>query len=363
MHSGADGVRTIDGPSFLLAAIVGYEIGPRVGLSLHGGDVLARGWHSGVVFGHAASAAAVSKLLSLSPSAIEDAIGIACTQACGLMSAQFESMAKRMQHGFAARNGLFAAFMANGGYTGIQRVFERSYGGFLSMFSQGCKYEPPYDEAKLVDKLGAKWEMEDYRIKAHAAMAGLHGPIDCISVMQEKHPEQLNRLGSIRKMIIEMSKSAFNKGAWKPDKRTLTALSAQMNAPYAAALQLVDRQVLMAQFSESNLNRDILWELMEKTDCVWNHDFDKDRKTFWATRVTVDFADAPSITEFLQAPVGITARLSNEEIKAKWRLLTEGIIDPKRRDEIETMILNLEDVDDVTKLAELLSDKVQNRIA
>jgi aconitate decarboxylase len=42
-----------------------------------------------------------------------------------------------MQHGFAARNGLFAALMAKEGYTGIQEVYEIPYGGFLSCFGQG----------------------------------------------------------------------------------------------------------------------------------------------------------------------------------------------------------------------------------
>lgn len=39
-----------------------------------------------------------------------------------------------MQHGFAARNGILAAFLARAEYTGIERVLERSYGGFFSTF-------------------------------------------------------------------------------------------------------------------------------------------------------------------------------------------------------------------------------------
>lgn len=90
--------------------------------------MLTQGWHTGAVFGPSASAAAVCKALRLPVDLIEDALGTACTQACGLMSAQFESMVKRMQHGFAARNGLFAAMMTAGGYTGIKvsvRLFSR----------------------------------------------------------------------------------------------------------------------------------------------------------------------------------------------------------------------------------------------
>lgn len=106
--------------------------------------MLTREWHSGTVFGHPASAAAVSKLLGLQQDAIEDALGIACTQSCGLMSAQFGSDVKRIQHGFAARNGLFAALLAEAGYVGIKNVFEEPYGGYLAAFGQGSGKDPSY---------------------------------------------------------------------------------------------------------------------------------------------------------------------------------------------------------------------------
>lgn len=116
----ADEGSHFSGVDFLKAYVVGCEVGPRVGLALHGGDLLSRGWHSGAVQGPSATAAAVSSYLGLNPAQIEWALGTACTQAGGLMSAQFGSMAKRMQHGFGSRNGLFAALLARENYTGIE---------------------------------------------------------------------------------------------------------------------------------------------------------------------------------------------------------------------------------------------------
>jgi aconitate decarboxylase len=116
--------------------------------------MLTQGWHSGAVFGPSASAASVSKLLGLNAVQIEDAFGIACTQAGGLMSAQFESEVKRMQHGFAARSGLLAALLARGGYVGIKKVYEREYGGFLEMFSKGNGMVPGYRFEELTVGLG-----------------------------------------------------------------------------------------------------------------------------------------------------------------------------------------------------------------
>jgi 2-methylcitrate dehydratase PrpD len=73
-------------------------------------EMLSRGWHSGPVFGTFAAAAAVGVLLQLNASQFEDAWGMAGTQSTGLTGARFGAMCKRMQHNFAARNGLHAAF-------------------------------------------------------------------------------------------------------------------------------------------------------------------------------------------------------------------------------------------------------------
>jgi aconitate decarboxylase len=173
----------LDGKSLLLSTIVGYETGPRVGLYLYGGHMLTVWWHSGTTFGHAAAAAAVSRV-DLQVGAIENALGMACTQACGLMSAQFGNDVKRMQHGFAARNGLFAALMAESGYIGIKNVFEEPCGGFLSTFGQNSGKGPPYLVDKLTEDLGEVWQSGNIRVKSHASMAGTHCTIDTVSQLQ-----------------------------------------------------------------------------------------------------------------------------------------------------------------------------------
>jgi len=112
MLAAAPHVGPVSGARFLLGAILGYETGPRVGLALGGLDMISRGWHSGVVFGPLAAAASAGTLYGLDAGEFEDALGIGATQSGGLMSAQFESMVKRMQHGFASRDGLTAAALA-----------------------------------------------------------------------------------------------------------------------------------------------------------------------------------------------------------------------------------------------------------
>lgn len=54
--------------------------------------------------------------------------------------------------------------------------------------------------------------------------------------------------------------------------------------------------------------------------------------------------------------------LSNEEIVEKWRGLMNGVIDEKRRDEIEKTCLGIEEFDDVMELGALLAGMMKNVI-
>ena len=357
--------KTYSGADLLLAYIIGCEVGPRVGLALHGADLLSRGWHSGAVQGPSASAAAVSSLLHLQPNQVEDALGIACTQAGGLMSAQFGSMVKRMQHGFASRNGLYAALLAQGGYTGIHEVYETSYGGFLSCFGQGANFQPSYLPEELVRGLGERWEIEGIRVKLHASMAALHGTIDCVANLQEQHTDRMKNFDDIESIVTEHSKPAFEHGGWiAPPDKPLTTTAAQMNVQYAAAAQLVDGQVLMAQFSAERLNRPLLRELMAKITPTHNQELDSDggEGVGWRTNMTVKFRDGTEFKESVKAPRGIDPPVTNEGIVDKWRRLVDGVLDLERREQIEKCVLGLDKLADVRELCGLLAGVIESPI-
>jgi aconitate decarboxylase len=194
----------ISGNEILLSTIAGFELGSRVGRALHGSEMLNQGWHSvspiprQFLLDHIANWLPPSgaqylvpqpqqQLVQnpkLSPGQTEDVLGTACTQACGLMSAQHKSMAKCMQHGFAARDGLYGALMSQKGYTGINQVFERLYGGYLATFGQGSSFGPQYKENELVDGLGEGWrDIDGIRVKKYDSMEGTPAPIDCIATL------------------------------------------------------------------------------------------------------------------------------------------------------------------------------------
>lgn len=361
LKASSNGAHLVPGSLFLLASIVGFEVGPRIGHALWGSNVLTKGWHSGPLFGHAASAAAVSRLFEFSPALTEDAIGTSCTQTCGLMSAQFESDTKRMQHGFAARNGLFAALLSAENFIGIKQVLERPYGGFLAAFTQGNGKTPAYREDEVTKGLNEMWETLNINIKPYASMGGTHPTIDCVRLLQEKYPDDLSpsnlNLDNIMAIEIDLEGAAFEHGGWQA-ARPINAIGAQMNNAYCAATQLVDGEVFVQQFNSHNLERDVIWDLVAKTTCRKAEEL-----PVWKTQqVRIQMADGRVLEQKVDAPKGVNPKTQNEEVIDKARRITTHV-DPARWQEIEDFVLNLDKQSDMSKLGDLLRMTIGNPIA
>ncbi len=340
----------VSGDRFLLGAVAGFEVGPRVGMALHGAQMLSRGWHSGSVFGTHASAAAAGVLLGLDAARFEDALGLAATQSAGLMAAQFEAMCKRMHHGFSARNGLYSAFLAAGGYTGIKRVFEREYGGFLSVFGEG--HSP--DVGKITDKLGERWETLRIAIKPYAAMGALHAPLDAIFDIMAQRPLKSHEIDRID---IDMSHAAYHHGWW-PLEKPLTPIAAQMNVGYAVAVAILDGAAMVQQFAPQRINRDDVWELIPKITAHHDPEFDKGGSAARNTRMTVHLKDGTKLQHLVEIARTIGAPLTNDQIVSKYRTLTDGIVSPERQADIADAVLNLETVKSTSRLTHLLAPVV-----
>lgn len=341
----------VSGRQFLEAALAGYEVGPRVGMALHGAEMLSRGWHSGSVFGTHAAAAAAGKLLGLDAARFEDALGLAGTQSAGLMAAQYEAMCKRMHHGFAARNGLYSAVLAEGGYTGIKRVFEREYGGFLSTFGEG--HAP--DASQVVDGLGERWEVQRIVIKPYAAMGGIHSPLDAlfeIGAQRKLVPTEIARIE------VDVGHAVYHHGWWEP-QRPLTPIGAQMNIGYALAVAAIDGAAMVAQFAPGRVDADDVWQLLPRVAVRHDPEFDKLGVTGRGrTRVAVTFTDGRRIEVNRMAQRVIEQPQPTSEVVAKFRTLVEPLMPAARAREIEALVLGLEDLPDIRALAALLGSAV-----
>ena len=118
--------------------------------------------------------------------------------------------------------------------------------------------------------------------------------------MQEAHPKRFmpQSHDKFKDIKIHLSQPAFHHDGLAPEVRPLTATGGQMNAAYIAAVQLVDRQVLLEQFADSQLDRDEVWDLVQKVNCSHSAEFDGPNFGCGA-RITIAFDDGTSIEDII----------------------------------------------------------------
>lgn len=344
----------VNGQGLLRAVILGFEVGPRLGMAMDGFDMIARGWHGGAVYGTVAAAVAAALTRGCVADELVHAMSIAGAQAGGLMGAQYDAMVKPMQHGFAARNGLLAAALATGGYTGMSDVLGSHYGGLVSTFAPGRIQ----DVRNVLTSLGSSWELESIAIKPYACMGGLHASIDAVLDLRN---EQGIEPGNVESIEISVPKAIYHHGGWAISRPT-SVVGAQMNLAYAASVAMLDGAAGIPQFSPDRIGRDDVWAMIERVrieraDCL---DQTQGEYTPLAAVVTVK-TPRGRWRRAIQSPRGTAARpLTNEEILTKARQLLDQCVDRARRLAIEQAVLGLPDRSEPRGLLDLLTAPVRN---
>ncbi len=233
----------ISGKDLLTAVVAGYEVGPRVGMCM-GRNHLEQGWHTGATLGVFSAAATAARALGLDEERCVHAIGMAGTQSAGLMAAQFGSMVKRMHAGKSAESGLYAALLAEKGFTGIIDVFEAGYGGFCTTFSGGR--EGVFDREKLTRGLGETFETMRVSLKFYSCVASNHTTLDALRNLQSQRPFGADDIDHI---VVHGSKATVEHVGWPYRPEGVTA--SQLNLGYCVATYLLEGACFVEQFSEA----------------------------------------------------------------------------------------------------------------
>jgi 2-methylcitrate dehydratase PrpD len=166
------------GRQLLAASVAGYEVGIRVGEFL--GRSHYKVFHTTGTAGTLAAAAAVGNLLGLDAQRMRHAFGSAGTQSAGLWEfLRTAADSKQLHTAHAAGAGLMAAYLAQDGFTGAERIFDGPQGMAAGMSSDA-------DPARLVDGLGHRWATAETSFKYHASCRHTHPAADALAqVMRE----------------------------------------------------------------------------------------------------------------------------------------------------------------------------------
>jgi aconitate decarboxylase len=346
------GAAQVDGERLLTAIIAGFEVGPRVGLCMNGNKLLAKGWHTPGIFGPFPAAAAAGVVLGLSREKHYHALGIAAPQAAGIMAAQFGSMVKRMLSAKAAQSGLYAALLAADDFTGIEDVFEESYGGYCTTFTQSTDQ---FDLSQLTDGLGTRWETMRISIKRHAAVGTNLAALDAI---EELMNETSFKAADVRQVTVRMTEDAVRHSFWTPYVPAgLTA--AQMHLGFCIGMKLIDGEVFVDQMVEENAGRPDLVDFAKRVNVVRSEEREQRGRAF-ARGADVEIAlnDGRRLQKTVDNFLGSYQRpMTDEQMAVKFRRLASKTISPDEVMELEGIVRNLEGASSVRNLIKILQGK------
>jgi len=335
------------GRDFLTAAVAGYEVGPRVGMCM-GQEHIVQGWHSGATVGVFSAAAGAAAALRLSPQKTVHALGIAGTQAAGLMAAQFGAMVKRMHAGRSAQSGFYAAVLAENGFTGITDVFENPYGGFCTTFSRSTDR---FNRDELISGLGERFETMRISLKLYSCVSTNHTSLDAIRNLQQSRPFGAT---DVEKIIVRCSQATLEHAGWPYKPQGMTA--AQLNLSYCIATLLLEGDVFVDQFSEAMLADPARLALAAKVEVQEDPAITaRGAKFRHMVSVAVHLTDGRILQDTVEAPRGSERNFpSAAGVVAKFTKLAGRVMPSAQVKRIAAMVLDLDRLDAMGTLVDVL---------
>src|SRR5574341_1598625 len=230
-----------DGRALLRAVALGYDVGCRLTLSLDPHQFREDGHstHSfGPMFGAAAAAGALARL---SERQVRHMLSFTAQQASGISCwmRDPDHIEKSFDFGgMPARNGVSAATMVARGFTGVDDVFagERNY-----FVDYGRKPE----SGKLVDGLGAVYEIMNTNIKRWSVGSPIQAPLDSL---QELIRQKRIKADQVAKVVVRVS----HQGANTVNNRDMPDICMQ----HMCAVMLIDGKVTFASSHDVARMRD-----------------------------------------------------------------------------------------------------------
>ncbi|MFH1381397.1 MAG: MmgE/PrpD family protein, partial [Chloroflexota bacterium] len=340
----AEHIGGCNGREFLTAVVAGYEIAIRVGMSV-GTAHLQRGFHPTGTNGTFGAGAAAGKIIGLDTDKMTHALGIAGTQAAGLMAAQYSAMVKRMHAGRAAQSGVYGALLAQRGLTGITNILEADYGGYCTVMAETC------DMAKLTAGLGKTFETARVGFKPYAAGGSTHTAHEAVKSIMAK-----NNLtaGMIEEIIIRATTVTYHHTSWEYQPEGVTA--AQMNTPYVVAVTALEGDIFIDQFTEEKIKDPKIIAFSRKVKVIPDPELDKlGPELRHAVIAEIKTTDGRTFRQRVDTAKGSDQRpMTSDEVLRKYQILAGKVLGRTRVGRLQSTVMNLENVPDVRKLAALL---------
>ncbi len=338
-----------DEKKLIEAVVSGYEVMVRLGKALNPASHYARGFHPTGTCGTFGAATAASKILNLDEGQTLSALGIAGSQAAGVMEYLTSgTWTKSLHAGWAAHNGMIAALLAKGGFKGPPTIVEGRF-GFLHAYSDD------FDLEKLLAGLGDSFEIMRVSVKPYACCRYEQGPIDGILKLikenklkaQEVEKVTLGILKAGFPIIVEPKELKYN---------PRTVVDAQLSMPFGAAVAVLYGSVSLDEYTADNLESSEVKEMMGRVSCVADAELEKVYPKHWPASVEIATKDGRKFSTRIDYPKGDPENpLSWEELILKFNNLSSRVFSENRRNQVISRVRSLGVGESIYGLTSLLS--------
>lgn len=297
------------GRDVLVAAVVGYEAGIRIGSFL--GRSHYKVFHTTGTAGTLAAAAAVAHLLGVDERVMLHALGSAGTQAAGLWEFLRDAAdSKQLHTAKAAADGLLSAYIARDGFTGAQHILEGEQGMAAGMSSDA-------DISKLTDGLGERWAVLETSFKYHASCRHTHPAADALlQAMSEYHLSA----DDITRVRAHVHQAAIDVLGPVTDPQTIH--QAKFSMGFVLALIALYGQAGVDAFTDESLQDQSIRAFLARVEMVFDEEIDAAYPQRWLGKVSLETSDGRQLTARVDIPKGDPENtLSRTEIEDKARRL------------------------------------------
>ncbi len=335
----------------ITAIVLAYEFEQRL-CEFAVPGIRERKWHHATLT-QFVSPIVAGKVLGLSVDQMVNAIGISGSHnhTIGCPTAGKLTMMKNTVDPMAVQSGVFAALLAQKGYTGTEAVFEGKEGfmdTFLGWNAKDQSVSPvkmqgrdgvsewKWNIEKLTSGLGDNYKILECGMKAFPTEALTHTHLSATLNVVTKNNISYDKIESVTLTTLAQAYDIlFDPHKYRPESRE----TADHSLPYCIAVSLVDHKITTQSFSEEKMKDPRIWEVIDRIKGEPSQEFERMFPAKQPSKVVVITKDGKEYSEYLEYPKGDPREpMTMEDLENKFNALSVKLLTPGRQREIKKLI-------------------------
>jgi 2-methylcitrate dehydratase len=343
----------LSGKDVVTPIVSGYDLSLAFLEGVVGPGMEKRGWN-GDTRGAFIIPLLAGKILGLNETQMENAVGISgsCHAVLGILDTPAEeyTMTKNIRFPTMASGGIWAAMLAQKGFTGPTTIIE-GHDGFVEAIMNG-----EYDATKLAN-ISRKFAIRQTCIKSIIADFSSHGHLTATLNLVKENDIKPEDIAEVR---ITTSKRCAEHTGDPVKKYPKNKETADHSSYYLTAIAIIDRQIGPDQFAPDKYQNPRVRELIDKVVLQGDPNLDKARPAGISEIITKQGKRFQCRVDY---PRGHARNpMTDEEITEKFKSMAKKHMDDSQIKKIINAVFELDKLDDIGKLNRLMVFNSQRMI-